>query len=126
MKKITLKDVVENARQAFVVRGEGPAYFPGKGCMYLSPNGCKCAVGHSIPDGHPAQKYPHRFLQLVLRFPDLWAEDIIELSKKPRALNDIQNRMHDNIIDISNGTAIFTKTPEEINAIYDEILLQYS
>lgn len=53
MEKLTLQQVFNNAWNAFVVRREGP----GQGflasvptCLYRAPNGCKCAIGHSIPD----------------------------------------------------------------------------
>lgn len=44
-------------------------------CLYLAPNGNKCAVGAWIPDGHPAQNERCNARALVSRHPDLLAKD---------------------------------------------------
>jgi len=41
-------------------------------CAYLAPDGCKCSIGHMIPDGHPAQKALTSVLGLRRLFPDLF------------------------------------------------------
>lgn len=43
-------------------------------CVYLSPNGDKCAVGAWIPDGHPVQKLTGNVNALVRSYPDLFEE----------------------------------------------------
>lgn len=55
-------------RQAFVKeRGD-------ERCVYLDPNGNKCAIGCLIPDGHPAQQFRGSLGPLLKTYPDLKKE----------------------------------------------------
>jgi hypothetical protein len=48
--KLTKQDLFNNAWQAFVVEKSGPSLHPNgnTGCLYLSPSGCRCAIGVSF------------------------------------------------------------------------------
>lgn len=70
-------------------------------CVYLAPDGNKCAVGCFIPDGHPAQKYPGGVKSLVYEFPDLCRK----LPLHPSSLHLLQN-IHDNGIPKLGGKNI--------------------
>lgn len=43
----------------------------GNRCVYLAPDGSKCAVGALIPDGHPGQHASGAVEELLEDFPDL-------------------------------------------------------
>jgi hypothetical protein len=48
--KLTKQDLFNNAWRAFVVEKSGPSYAHDTGgCLYLSANGCRCAIGVSFP-----------------------------------------------------------------------------
>lgn len=40
-------------------------------CMYLTPDGKKCAIGIFIPDGHEAQNFGGSVFHLVAYYPDI-------------------------------------------------------
>lgn len=40
-------------------------------CEYLTEDGRKCAVGHLLPDGHPAQSSSMAVMELIREHPDL-------------------------------------------------------
>lgn len=42
-----------------------------KGCVYLTPDGLKCAIGCLIPDGHPGQTMRIGVEGLMRAHPDL-------------------------------------------------------
>lgn len=53
--------------------GTRPAPFVGEvpSCLYLAPDGTRCAIGCLIPDGHPALRAHADAAELLMRFPDL-------------------------------------------------------
>jgi hypothetical protein len=40
-------------------------------CVYLAPDGNKCAVGIFLPDGHPSQDAQLNVLPLTVAYPEL-------------------------------------------------------
>ena len=56
---------------ALVAQGE-PAVW-GVTCTYLNPaTGHKCAIGHLLPDGHPAQSHIFGVVNLYSNYPELF------------------------------------------------------
>ena len=101
MKKITLQDIFNAAWQAFVIENKPPAVEhddDGWHCRYLTPGGCKCAVGLCIPDGHPAQQSKAPLGMLTIDYPELF-----DCPGTTRRLNRFQSRLHDYLV-TNDGT----------------------
>lgn len=94
-KKITLQDIFNAAWQAFIVEDRPAASEKGT-CSYLTSDGRKCAVGLVIPDGHPTQTEPKTWDTFVSDYPDLFDEEILQMSKG--ALACFQRRLHDSMV----------------------------
>lgn len=90
--KITLQQIFDLAWKEFIENG-GPPSTDGINCLYLSPDGHKCAVGLAIPDGHPAQKSKLSFDGLVNDYPELFDESIINMCSTN--LYMFQQALHD-------------------------------
>lgn len=95
-KKITLQDIFNAAWQAFIVE-DRPAASENNSCSYLTSDGRKCAVGLVIPDGHPAQTEPKTWDTFVCDYPELFDEEILQMSKG--ALACFQRQLHDRMVD---------------------------
>ena len=124
-KKISLQDIFDAAWQAFIVEDRPPAVGTGGECKYLTDDGRKCAVGLVLPEGHPAQERNCLFLGLVLDYPDLWAEDVLEISN---ASNDgkkqlylFQGHLHDKLV----YRGQWTKSKAEREAVYRQVASDY-
>jgi hypothetical protein len=90
--KATLQDIFNAAWNHFIV-GDGKPALEGGHCMYLTPNGRKCAIGLVIPDGHPAQAYLRTVAYVAREWPELLGADFLAL--KDHDQNNFQSRLHD-------------------------------
>lgn len=66
-------------------------------CVYLAPDGKKCAVGVLIPDGHPAQRAQGSARRLLDEHPDLvdlWGLATADVHLVVELLGDLQE-VHD-------------------------------
>lgn len=95
MAKISMQDILDNARRAFFIRKEKPSLNDLESCCYLNDSGNKCAVGHSLPTGHRAQLCDHKFSDLVEGYPELWADDVHKNNVKEKFTlrSDLDNRL---------------------------------
>lgn len=57
-------------------------------CMYLTPDGNKCAVGRLIPDGHPGQACVSGVYGLLINYPELGARIWQPLAQDLQTLHD--------------------------------------
>lgn len=93
--KISLQNIFDLAWQKFIIENAPPAKVAENQCCYLTPDGKKCAVGLSLPDGHESQQSSKMFDALVEKFPELFDEHI---QRTPRyRLREFQRKIHDNL-----------------------------
>lgn len=95
---ITPQAVFDAAWQHFIVDRAPPAVKDMLGrakCMYLTPDGNKCAVGLLIPDGHPAQHALDSVIHLAKRYPDLFPDRSYNTLL---VLSDLQDYLHDSLV----------------------------
>jgi len=96
MSGITLQDIFDKAWQHFIVEDNPPAMV-GNLCRYLTPEGRKCAIGLTLPEGHSAQISPGPFSLLVKNFPELWNLELQEMDEG--VLNYFQTELHDGFVE---------------------------
>jgi len=63
-------------------------------CVYLDPDGRKCAIGALIPDGHPAQQVRMSVTTLLEQYSDLEQLWQVETEEDKNFLCTLQ-RVHD-------------------------------
>lgn len=73
MKYKTINGWTKESMKAAIAKGNKGkrAYDEEYGCLYLTEDGNKCAIGCFIPDGHKAQRDSVTASLLTLKFPDL-------------------------------------------------------
>lgn len=152
-KPITLQNILDAARQAFIIENKPPALMRVYGkdpmiCAYLTPNGRKCGIGLVIPDGHPAQEVDDLFGELIKLYPELWAADVIAAYEYDPELweadviaaheyafapeqeggfsnraNQFQSLIHDNLADTDRGC--WNRSIEQRDLVYAEVAREF-
>jgi hypothetical protein len=93
----TVRHLVDQGKRAW---GPSPTRPGREQCLYLAPDGTKCAVGAHIPDGHDAQRSPRGIYDLAIAHPDLegvaWPEDTeehdgLQLASRLQSVHDDEN-----------------------------------
>lgn len=105
-KPLSLQNLFDNAWKAFIIGDAKPAfdkvlnYYGDEDtvCRYLDGDGNKCAIGVSLPDGHPSQNYTKGFGILTEDYPELFDDYVKSLSMIQR--NIFQQDLHDFLFDI--------------------------
>lgn len=107
-KPLSLQDLFDNAWRVFIIGDAKPAfnkvvneYYGNEEtvCRYLDDNGNKCAIGVSLPDGHPSQNYTKGFGLLVNNYPELFDDSVKSLSVI--RLSIFQQDLHDVLFDLN-------------------------
>src|SRR3990172_5437597 len=120
MKKITLQMIFDAAWQAFIMEEKPPASDQGC-CKYLTQKGDRCAVGLTLPDGHPALYFAAGFNYIVECYTSLFCENI--LMEPPENLNAFQSRLLDELVTNQNTW----KYPvDERRRLYIQVAADYS
>ena len=96
----SLQKIFNKAWKHFIVGNGKPAIgsFAGNTCnkcMYLTPEGNKCAIGLCIPNKHKSQHFDGPFEDLILKFPKLFP-DLVDYDSNQ--LHDFQRDLHDQLI----------------------------
>jgi hypothetical protein len=122
IKKISLQDIFSAAWQHFIVEDNRPASDETR-CEYLMSDGRKCAIGLVLPDGHPSQSNEGLFGDLVSQYPELWADDVFDMSiPDPSELDNIQACLHDDLQ--TNG--YWSVPKDKRKQLYIEIAEKYN
>lgn len=95
-------------------------------CVYLAPDGNKCAVGIHIPDGHEAQNAILTVTNLAFKYPDLagiaWPDSEwgLRLARELQKLHDYsQYRVSPNYGGINHeGEKLARKIADNFNLTY--------
>jgi hypothetical protein len=124
---ITLQQIFDAAWQAFIVEGKPPAVEYGS-CSYLTPDGRKCAVGLTLPEGHECQSDSLRFADLVNGYPELF--DAVIRHASDERLNEFQGDLHDELITKSAATDqrlsdTWQHSVEERAALYRDVAMKH-
>jgi len=98
-KLISLQSIFNKAWQNFVVDGKPPAYKNGH-CYYNTPDGCRCAIGLSLPPDVLAdvEKVEMSFSEVVMRHPDIFGPSVLALSEAQQ--NIFQAMLHDDLVSL--------------------------
>lgn len=98
---ITPQRVFDLAWQEFIVEKAPPAGQPISGagtfamsCLYLTPEGHKCAIGLALPEGHKAQDYSGNVSGLCALYPELFESP----ERDSSILDELQAELHDNLM----------------------------
>lgn len=127
--KITLQKIFDLAWQNFIVEDKPPAAKGSGACFYREKfeggEVRKCAIGLSLPEGHDAQLYYETFDRLVLRWPELFDDEVLRLGS---GVWKFQADLHDRLLssDIEPGEpAEWGYTRSERAKIYAMVADEY-
>lgn len=143
---ITLQKIFNDAWQAFIVEKKPPAQVwklrengTGDGnyvCRYKTEGGLRCAVGCSIPEGHPYEGEQMDFLDLVRlernHFdsrdapPRIFAPELIEMAgeddvERASRISRFQSRLHDDLAERGNWIV----SPETMEGHYRQVAADF-
>ena len=94
-KRITFQKIFDKAWQAFIVEDKPPAMNENGRCFYEDDFGNCCAVGLALPEGHESRKYIGSFGNLMHKYPELFAQEILDTPGD--TLVGFQQRLHDHL-----------------------------
>lgn len=128
-KPLSLQELFDNAWKAFIIGDAKPAikkiinqYGDEEvRCCYLDDNGNKCAIGVSLPDGHPSQSYISGFGLLTKHYPELFDISVKSLSMIQRSL--FQQDLHDLLFNIDT---LEFPPKEEMKQIYIKVAERFN
>lgn len=94
MKPLTRQELFDNAARGVIKQG-GASLSQRDGvvrCAYQTARNSRCAIGHSIPDGHEGLFFSGAVGKLCAEYPDL--NELFDLSSNHLLLSDLQ-KAHD-------------------------------